>query len=350
MTQPYIYLDNIIYSLQKAGGISVVWSKLTECLMESDANLRFIEYAEACGNVIRSSIEIPESLIERRSNRFLRLKRYLNPCVSCDNRFIFHSSYFRTCSHPKAINITTVHDFTYEYFNPSAVKRFVHCHQKYAALRKSDYIVCISENTKRDLLKFLPDIDESRIRVIYNGVDDTFHILPDKKTEKYLLYVGDRIHYKNYNVAVDVALKMNMPLVVVGRELKPHERRDNVILRKNVSSEELNKLYNNAYCFLYPSSYEGFGLPVLEAQKAGCPVVAVNTSSIPEVIGDTPLLVEKPDADLIVQRLAVLEDDNIRQSIVKIGQENAARFSWEKMGKAYINLYKEVLNLITMKN
>ena len=105
----------------------------------------------------------------------LRYKRYLPvTCKNVNESFIFHSSYFRISSNPNAINITTVHDFTYEYFY-HGLHKWIHCWQKYYAIRKSKYVVCISENTKKDLLNFLPDVDEKKIHVIYNGVSDDYY-------------------------------------------------------------------------------------------------------------------------------------------------------------------------------
>lgn len=342
-----IVIDNIIYSLQKSGGISVVWTKLLQKLLtERNMDIEFIEYDGAINNIFRKNLHLPHNRIKSYSNSLLNIKRYRNPNIQGNHPFIFHSSYFRTCNNPNAINISTVHDFTYEYYVKSWIKRFIHCKQKYAALRNSDYIVCISESTKKDLLHFLPDIDEKKIRVIHNGVDDTFHVLPNSNKEKnYLLYVGNRRDaYKNFKIALDVAQIMGKKLVVVGQAWdKTEQYKNNIELKQDISTEELNQLYNDAYCLLYPSEYEGFGLPILEAQKAGCPVAAIKRSSIPEIIGETPLLFDKPDASFIAESLRILDDKEQRTKIINNGLTNSKRFSWDKMTESYINLYKEAL-------
>lgn len=110
-----------------------------------------------------------------------------------------------------------------------------------------------------------------------------------------------------------------------------------------VSNERLNQLYNHAYCLLYPSSYEGFGIPVLEAQKAGCPVIATRASSIPEIIGDSPLLLEELTVGEICNHLARLRDEALRQSVVDHGQENARRFTWDRMYGQLQQLYTRLL-------
>lgn len=112
-----IILDNIIFSIQKSGGISVVWQKNILALRESLVdNVCCIEYINANENISRKSINIDYT--KKRNFRFLfKLERYLNPSIRRDKPFIFHSSYYRTCCNKNAINITTVHDFTYEIFN-----------------------------------------------------------------------------------------------------------------------------------------------------------------------------------------------------------------------------------------
>lgn len=338
-----IVFDNIIYSLQVSGGISVVWNNLIKDVSNKDLDVKFIEYDNCDRNICRSKLDLPSILVDKRSSRGIGLNRYFNPIVKDTDKFIFHSSYFRTCSKENAINITTVHDFTYDYYEKNILKKTVHCRQKYAALRNSDYIVCISENTKKDLLHFLPELKDKDIRVIYNGVDDVFTPKCDAHNDGYVLFVGRRDNYKNFDKIIRPLERLNLPLVVVGSNLNRNETGNlsNVICKSNISDEELNELYNNALCLIYPSAYEGFGLPVLEAQRAGCPVIAMNSSSIPEIIGDTPLLLENTTCEEIVKKIRLLEDEDVRQQVIKDGLVNAKRFSWKKMQSEYIKLYEE---------
>lgn len=350
-----IILDSIIFSLQKAGGISVVWHELIRGLLKSNLEFKCIEYGEM-KNINRDNISIPKSLIMRRNHKFLCFKRYLNLRIdNIHDEFIFHSSYYRTCSNKNAINITTVHDFTYEYYY-SGIKKWIHCWQKHSAIRKSDYIICISESTKNDLLKFLPEIDSRKIRVIYNGVSNDYfpieninYSLPfDQFT--FALFVGGRDDYKQFNLAVKALKNTNIKLVIIGKALT---KKEIIFLNKELgvdsyksinyaSSEFLNILYNTAYCLLYLSMYEGFGIPVLEAQKAGCPVIAYNTSSIPEIIGETPLLLSKLDEGSVVECLNKLNNLDVRNKIIKDGMKNCLRFSWDKMYDETILLYKDI--------
>lgn len=350
-----IYLDNIAFSGQKSGGVSVVWKNLIQALQKYKPNDFYcFEYPFAGDNICRKELTSLNAELRNPRISFYIERRLLNPIVKCDEPFIFHSSYYRVCSNKNAINVTTVHDFTYEYFR-SGIGKFLHCRQKYNAIRNSDYVVCITENTKRDLLKFVPDIDPSKIRVIYNGVSNLYCPLEHKRDfhlGKFVLYVGWRESYKNFSLVVDSIKDLDFCLAIVGSPLSEEEvlilddklGRERYKSFVRISDNELNELYNSAYCFAYPSEYEGFGIPVLEAQKAGCPVIALNASSIPEIIGDTPLLLDSATVTEFKNKLVLLEDDCLRERIVMAGFENVKRFSWERMGREYIELYNEIGN------
>ena len=351
-----IVYDNIIYSLQKYGGISVVWSNLLSRIQkDGSCDMQCLEYDGAEKNISRASLKLPTAIVHRMKSVCLKLERYFNPMkrsiqpVSGEGRFIFHSSYYRTCGCGEAINVTTVHDFAYEYFVKNPIVRYLHCRQKYNAIRKSAKVVCISQNTKKDLLKFLPDVDPSKVVVIYNGVDRKFRQIEGSECKGYVLYVGNRDRYKNFIALVEPLAKLKVKLLIAGKPLT--QREIDVMGAAHllysycgmVSDDELNKLYNEALCLMYTSTYEGFGLPVLEAQMAGCPVVAYNASSIPEVIGDKRLLIDDFSAESIGECLSLLKDVATRAEIIREGLANANRFSWDKMAEEYKQVYKELL-------
>lgn len=350
-----IILDNLIFALQKSGGISVVWYELLSRLMKTEFETLYLNYQNE--NLFSKELHFNKDNVIKTNNSFLlAFKRYFNPCIKFNQPFIFHSSYYRTCDNPQAINITTVHDFTYEYYE-SGFRKFLHSWHKYKAIRHSDYIICISENTKKDLLKFLPDIDERKIRVIYNGVSgDYFRItnMPDLNlpygVNEYALFVGARNEYKNFKLAVQAIAKTELKLAIVGPPLNEGEKifveeclgnPQRYFCTGRISNSELNKLYNCAYALLYPSMYEGFGIPVIEAQKAGCPVIAYNASSIPEIIGNTPLLLQELSIDELIKHIIILKDTYVREQIINDGLENAKRFTWDKMYEQVIELYKD---------
>jgi len=306
-----VIADNIIFTLQRYGGISVVWNE-------------FLSRARADKQIELTELDYLQSL----SPRFM--ERYRIPAYQASTPTIFHSSYFRILPQKGVHNVTTVHDLTYHFYRRGLAKA-VHLWEEQRALRHSEAVICISENTKRDVLRFYPWVKEEQIHVVYNGVSDAFHPISSIKKKGYLLYIGNsQVAYKRFDVAQEVARLTGLELVVANK----------------ASREELNTMYNEALCLLYPSDYEGFGLPVLEAQAAGCPVIAQNSSSIPEVIGPHGLMVQHNSP----QRMAAEMADIVQQllsrpteTIIQEGIANAKRFSWdttyEQIKKVYENIY-----------
>ena len=308
-----VIYDNIIYSLQRYGGISVVWNELRQrARQDEDIALTELDYTH-----------MP----------YRWLERYRIPDFKTDTPAVFHSSYFRILPQKGVRNVTTVHDLTYHFYRKGLPKA-VHVWEEARALRHSDAVICISENTKRDVLHYYPWLREDQLHVIYNGVSDAFCPIPSVVKQGYLLYVGNtHVDYKRYDVAQEVARLTGLKLVTAS----------------SVSREQLNTLYNEALCLLYPSDYEGFGLPVLEAQKAGCPVIAQQASSIPEVMGnggwmvkhDTPARMAAEMADIVRQLLSRSATD-----IIQAGFDNARRFSWDKAYAQTKQVYTQLFDTL----
>lgn len=355
-----IITDNIIFSLQKHGGISVVWHEFLKRLINDKKDFVCINTSNDANPLSLNDEIRPENKEYVHSGRYLNMVRYCASHIRKNYRYIFHSSYYRFCKDRNAINITTVHDFTYELYN-KGLRKWIHSWQKRRAIRHSDYIICISENTKKDLLKFCPFVKEENVRVIYNGVSEDYfvtdegcgNIIPYGKNE-YVLFVGSRASYKNFGLTVEAVSKTGLNLVVVGAKLNEKEKAFAEMTLKDdkrlfctgfIDNRSLNVLYNNAFALLYPSEYEGFGIPVLESQKAGCPVIAYNGSSIPEIIGDKTLLIDNIESGIeIIEKLKLIENPEIRNGIIERGIENANRYSWDKMYKEIMSLYESAWN------
>lgn len=301
--------DNIIFALQRVGGISVVWNELlSRARVDKEIALTELNYTT--------------------EQRFL--ERYRTPEFQASGPCVFHSSYFRVLPQKGVHNVTTVHDLTYHFYRKGLAKA-VHLWEEERALRHSEAVICISENTKRDLLHFYPWVKEEQLHVVHNGVSDEFFPIPSVQKKGYLLYVGNTsVEYKRYDVAQEVARQTGLELVTAS----------------NVSREQLNRYYNEALCLLYPSDYEGFGLPIVEAQKAGCPVIAQNTSSIPEVMGsggflvmhDTPQRMAAEMSEMVKHLLSHPAD-----KVVKAGLDNAKRFSWDKTYEQTKGVYRQLM-------
>jgi len=358
-----IVFDNIIFSLQHHGGVSVVWHELYKrFLNDADFDISFLKFNKynSLGKILEDeNVKFTDNNLK---NLPIKIQRYLNPTTGIKDKGIFHSSYYRTTSSSDLSNITTIHDFTYEYY-VGGIAKTVHNFQKVRAARKSKKIICVSTNTKVDLLKFCPQINENNVEVVYNGVSEKYipiivtnselsRLVPFDKKE-YVLYVGDRrSDYKNFKIAVEACSLAKVPLVIVGGGvLTPLEIQllDSLLGIQNyksltgISNSDLNLLYNCAGFLLYPTIYEGFGIPILEAQRTGCPVITSNYSSIPEVAGDGAFMIAditaKKISEIIIQNKS---RDSFSKQIIENGFINSQKFSWDKCYQDTKKIYLEI--------
>ncbi len=350
-----LLLDNIIFTLQHTGGISVVWQEHLRRIEEDTRCVkRYIEYPHE--NIQRQQLILDESCVQHMPYR--RCERYRTPDVKVNEPTIFHSSYFRVLPREGVRNVTTVHDLTYHYYRHGLAK-MVHLWEEEHALKHSDHVICISENTRRDLLQCYPWLRDENVSVVYNGVSTIFQPLSEVSSVtpfqvgEYLLFVGNRqVEYKRFDVAVAVARQVGLPLVFVGSKVSDVEREmlnkelgeTNWYAVNDATSEDINVLYNGAFALLYPSDYEGFGLPVIEAQRAGCPVIGQRSSSIPEVGADAILLAEKEN---LTEQMSAIVQDMLsgriqRSAIIESGKINAERFNWDESYRQVMNIYSKL--------
>lgn len=276
---------------------------------------------------------------------------------------IVHETYFSyNLTGPSTTpSVVTVHDMIHERFpnnfwfwdKTSANKR--------AAVDRASHIICISESTRRDLIQIfdVPPGKTSVIHLAYNKFEvqnDVFMNTPDTHTRPYLLYVGHRSGYKNFInfiLAYGSSSILSSELDVVcfgGGPWTPKERslissfhlQDKIHLQSG-DDNCLARAYLNAKAFVYPSIYEGFGLPTLEAMAHDCPVLCSNTSSLPEVVGDAGEYFDPNDIDSI--RLAmerVLFESNRRHELITLGQQRLTHFSWQKCSAETMKVYEHV--------
>lgn len=256
-------------------------------------------------------------------------------------------------------SIITVHDLSFlkypEFF--SARKNFWHKMVNVKKLlHKFDVIAAVSENTRRDIVE-LCDVSPDKIKVIYSGVGNEYTNLSKSQIQnkynlpdKFILYLGTIEPRKNVDGIIRAfgALR-DYKLVIAGekgwkskniyQEWKNSEFKDDIMFLGYVDREDKPYLYNLASVFVYPSFYEGFGLPPLEAMACGCPVVAGYSSSLPEVAGDAALMVDPYNINDIARALeAILTDEELKNSLIERGLKQAKKFSWDKAAREYLTI------------
>ncbi|MEG1089918.1 MAG: glycosyltransferase family 1 protein [Citrobacter sp.] len=339
-----IIIDGIIFSLQKSGGISVYYNELLH---------RFTGQSEKiCHLVYENENSYTSNLIINKKIRWhLEVERFRKVDVFGKENDIFHSSYYRLPSKTYAGKIiTTVHDFT-ENLYPRGLKSIILNAQKRNSILKSDGIICISENTRRDMHKFIPESVNIATRVIYNGVSDFSFNNQYEHFEPYVIFIGARDGYKNFEMCVQAL--HNLPeiqlIVIGGGQLTDYELK---LLNENIPNRykhagfisecELESYYQNALALVYPSFYEGFGIPVIEAMKCGCPVIASKSSSVQEIAGNAAVLIENITAEKIGLNILKLKSPAIRTQIITLGLNNAKKFSWDKMASETLDFYNYV--------
>lgn len=238
-----------------------------------------------------------------------------------------------------------------------------------SSLNKARAIIAISNSTKEDLITYC-GLDARNIKVIHAGVDKRFSPFSNEKKKLvrnifglhakhtyFILIVGFQ-SYKNILTSFQVVsklqdiLKANIQLVWLGSNKdmcteysKRVNLNNNVISLSNLGIDRLVELYNGVDCLLFPSLYEGFGSPPLEAMACGTPVVTSNVASIPEVVGDAAIMLPPSDVDGLVEAVKnILENESLRNDYIKRGYANAKRFTWDGSASKVFSLYQEILN------
>lgn len=268
--------------------------------------------------------------------------------------------------------IVTIYDLSFVLF-PQRFPPWRRMYLRWGAgfsARSARRVIAISESTKQDIVRFL-GVPESKVDVVACGVDEDFRPMESAEKvdvlrsrrhlpPKMLLFVGTLEPRKNLTTLLRsyALLKQRFeppPLVIGGPTGWRHEEifslaqeldlQDDVLFPGFIPREELPLWYNAASAFVYPSLYEGFGLPPLEAMACGTPVVASNASSLPEVVGDAGLLVEPTDAEELAQAMQrVLSDDDLRDSLRRKGLERAKKFSWPRAARETARAYDRAMN------
>lgn len=365
LNQMRIAFDSQIFSGQVRGGISRYFCELGRQLNRDDVNFRI--FAPLHRNIYLKGINTVSGRylknFPKGSASLFRISNHLAArfTMSAWKPDLVHETYFShiRASLEKKPSVVTVYDMIHELFPNNFPFWNQTVRAKRIACNRVDKIICISESTRRDLLSLYPSL-ESKTHVIYLGIDtqvfkkkrhQQFRL--SKETRPYLLFVGNRAGYKNFHLLLraygnDHRLNKSFDLVAFGGGSFSNEEialiQDFRLIGrvKQVSGDDdlLSSYYRDASLFIYPSVYEGFGLPPLEAMAANCPVLCTKASSIPEVVGKAAQFFE-PDIDDLQQAIfKVLNSDEKRKELVRKGAVQIKNFTWEKCAEETLKLYR----------
>ncbi len=258
------------------------------------------------------------------------------------------------------ILVSTIHDLNFfsrpDLFSSKRAEELKH--GQIACAKKSDHLIAVSQNTKRDLVQYL-NIPEEKITVIYHGIDKNLRKIEEARLikEPYILFVGYRgAEYKNFlNAAKAFSILSekyeDLHLVCTRDDFSKNELElfqqlgiQKRVIHKAASEKELINLYSNAELFIFPSFAEGFGFPLLEAMSCSCPVVCSNTSCFPEIAGNSALYFDPNSIENMVSSMeSYLKDSNLKKQMIDRGLERTKLFSWKKSSDQHIELYSSLL-------
>ena len=282
--------------------------------------------------------------------------------LRCFQPDIVHETYYSARkSPPNAKVILTVYDMIHERFSDSFSQTDRTSVEKALAVARADHVICISEQTKSDLIEIL-GVEASKISVVYLGFNLISHDKPVTITvgqsRPFILYVGNREGHKNFErlliaYATSIKLKNNFDLICFGGGAFSDKEKA-LMQQLGVSVDRVSQVsgndvllasyYRASSAFVYPSLYEGFGIPPLEAMSFDCPVVCSNLSSIPEVVGDAGEMFDPYDPDSIrVAIERVVDDVQLQEVLISRGRERIKLFSWERCAQETLGVYRKVL-------
>ncbi|MBV8202533.1 MAG: glycosyltransferase family 4 protein [Acidobacteria bacterium] len=288
---------------------------------------------------------------------------------------LYHATHYVLPAALTSRVVVTIHDIIhllYPEFLPSRLAFLYARRMIHRSLTRGDRIIAVSQNTRADLMQQFA-VDGRKIEVIYNGVADVFRRrLPDAEIERslhslgisrpYLLFVGNPKPHKNLDTVVQAYARarrlaqFDAPLVCVGArtgsEFKIRQRAehlgmgDHVRLLGHVAQEVLPAVYQGATLFLYPTLYEGFGLPVIEAMASGVAVITSNTSALKEVAQGYAHLVDPLDIPAMAKAIAqCMSDSDHRAALARLGLRRAQDFRWERTARKTLGVYRAALGL-----
>ena len=365
-----VVYDHQAFNLQARGGVSRYFSELasrlpdlSDCATEIVAPVFTNQYLAGLRNVLVRGRRVP-------ALRFTNwLRRSAADCISCSilrhrqDVDIFHETFYSQteCAPRGCKRVLTVFDMISEKFLRGVRGNDELLRTKAAAIARADHIICISENTRRDLEQLL-GVGGDKVSVVHLG-----HSLMTRAGERsssfrgrrpYLLFVGTRGLYKNFPRLVEAyarsaTLREGFDLLCFGGPQFSGEEK--AMIDSQLASREavfhmegdddlLARVYRGAAALVYPSRYEGFGLPPLEAMSLDCPVICSNASSMPEIAGDAAMYFDPEDIDDMKSAVErVVTDSSLSSSLIARGRARARLFTWDRCARETYAVYEALL-------
>lgn len=363
-----VVFDHQIFAFQKYGGISRYFVRLVESMLKHPgttpriiAPLHVNAYLAGLPHGVVSGLAMPFSDFNQKLARNVS-QRVIRPLVARERPDIVHETYFAAQgSAPRgARTVLTVYDMIHERFADAFPAGDKTAALKRAAVLRADHVLCISESTRRDLIAEIPEA-EGKASVTLLGFD-SFGTGPGGDAgsgrKPFLLYVGERQRYKNFNGllrawagsaklrgAFDIRCFGGGPPTDLERALISELKVDaGAIHFESGADAALAASYRDAAAFVYPSLYEGFGIPPLEAMSTSCPVIASDRSSIPEVCGDAAAYFDPDDIESIRDVIEHTVLDSAKcDALIARGHERLKQFSWDRCAASTIAAYGALL-------
>lgn len=363
-----IFFDHQKFSTQRYGGISRYFANIVQDIK----NKPDYDYQIGCLYSPNHYIQDEPQLLNNKLGRSLLQSKYGSKTYKLNQQFckyliskgdydILHPTYYDPyfIGRNKKPVVTTVHDMTHERLPEYFWAEDDLTHNKKLNIAAADKIIAISETTKSDLITY-SDVDPSKIEVIYHGIDIESPLMYQEipgLPESYFLYVGDRSGYKNFYrfLYAFKALSERYPdivmlltgggaIAIADRELISRLNLQEKVKHVNVSDEQLNYLYANAVAFVYPSLHEGFGLPILEAFKAECPVILSDTACFLEIGAEAVDYFSTYEVDSLIATMEkTLMDESHRKGLVAKGLIRLMDFPIGKSLEQTYDVYKTVV-------
>lgn len=361
-----VLIDHQKFSTQKYGGISRYFANIIQGIKRTDTVDYQLGVVHAKNHYIQNEpLPVKGSLSDLVLNRNERYDYRLNE-LYCKRLLgkgdfdVFHPTYYDPYYFQKLKKplVITIHDMTYERLPEYFWAMDPLTRQKRENIQRADAIITISETTRKDMLSFF-DVDPKKVSIIYHGIDIDSPLVTQPVVdlpEQYILFVGDRSGYKNFYLFLNAVSKLatrfpDLHVVLAGGgklEVADQEFIQRLKLTDRVrhigaTDEQLTYLYQNAQLFVYPSLYEGFGLPILEAFKARCPMLLSDTDCFREVAADAAVFFEPTNLDDLVDTLtSTLTNPTIKASLVEKGIKRLKDFTLQKSIDQTLNVYKSL--------